>query len=184
MAKRWSQEEDDLVKKYYDGSSASYDILEKKLPARNRETIKMRASNLKIIKGTLRTPQCVKDGKKDCRKCNKRKPLSDFHTDNRMKSSGYVTSYCKECERRYRIEKVYGMPYEQYVTMLKKQNYSCLICEQKHDETSVALAVDHNHNTGEVRGLLCRTCNAAIGALGDNVEGLQRAIEYLENASS
>ena len=43
-----------------------------------------------------------------------------------------------------------------------------------------ALALDHNHVTGEFRGWLCSFCNLAIGMLGDNVAGLKKAIDYLQ----
>ena len=46
-----------------------------------------------------------------------------------------------------------------------------------------ALALDHDHNTGEFRGWLCDNCNRALGQLGDNIEGLKKALDYLEKAA-
>lgn len=57
------------------------------------------------------------------------------------------------------------------------QGGRCLICETVPDER---LAVDHDHNTGAVRGLICKSCNYALGQFGDNPTRLRRAVEYLE----
>jgi hypothetical protein len=46
------------------------------------------------------------------------------------------------------------------------------------------LVVDHDHNTGAVRGLLCHSCNTGLGHLGDSVETLARALDYLQNCPS
>lgn len=54
----------------------------------------------------------------------------------------------------------------------------CMLCGREDRR----LVIDHNHQTGKIRGVLCDRCNVAIGSLGDNVAGLNRAIEYLRNA--
>lgn len=59
----------------------------------------------------------------------------------------------------------------------KQQQFKCRICRKRKP-----LCVDHDHKTKNVRGLLCRSCNAAIGALGDSYEGLLNAANYLHNA--
>ncbi len=63
--------------------------------------------------------------------------------------------------------------------MLIEQDHKCLICEVSVEEFPQILAVDHDHATGEVRGLLCNKCNRGIGLLGDSTQNLKRAIEYL-----
>ena len=55
----------------------------------------------------------------------------------------------------------------------------CGICDKHQVELSKRLAVDHDHETMEVRGLLCIDCNTSIGKLGDNIEGLEQALRYL-----
>ena len=88
--------------------------------------------------------------------------------------------------RRLNLEKNYGLTVEQYDVMLRAQNGVCAVCNK--DEPSVhgrtgkkfQLSVDHCHATGRVRGLLCQKCNRAIGLMGDNVDLLKRAIDYLE----
>jgi coenzyme F420-reducing hydrogenase beta subunit len=72
------------------------------------------------------------------------------------------------------LKSKYGIDIKQYQTMLNAQSGSCALCEKSDD-----LCVDHCHETGKVRGLLCRQCNSAIGKLGDNAAGLQRALSYL-----
>ncbi len=76
----------------------------------------------------------------------------------------------RRLERERRRRKV-GMP-----APTRPDPGICENCEQSGDRS---LALDHCHRTGKFRGWLCFKCNAAIGALGDNIEGLQRAIDYL-----
>lgn len=71
----------------------------------------------------------------------------------------------------------YGICHEDFVTMLNEQNGVCAICRQP-EPTGRNLAVDHCHDTGKVRGLLCFGCNTALGRL--NTEDLlMKAVEYL-----
>jgi hypothetical protein len=53
---------------------------------------------------------------------------------------------------------------------------ACDLCGKQADN----LHIDHDHSTGQVRGVLCSSCNTGLGKLGDTIEGLQRAITYLE----
>lgn len=70
----------------------------------------------------------------------------------------------------------YGITVEEYDLMKAAQNGVCKLC---HHPTR-KLDVDHCHETGAVRGLLCMQCNHALGILGDNVEGLKRALKYVQ----
>lgn len=74
----------------------------------------------------------------------------------------------------------YGLTLEELQAMYVAQDYKCAICQRHEDTFCRSLAIDHCHSTGLVRGLLCGSCNTAIGRLGDNVEGLKRATAYLE----
>lgn len=67
---------------------------------------------------------------------------------------------------------------DEYDRRLNEQGGGCAICGVFPAER--ALAVDHDHNTGEVRGLLCFSCNTALGAFHDSVALLEAAIDYLE----
>jgi len=73
----------------------------------------------------------------------------------------------------------YGITPEQLAEMVITQEGRCKICEQP----SPNLSIDHCHTTGVVRGLLCRSCNTAIGHFRDDPEVMQRAIEYLSKAA-
>jgi hypothetical protein len=64
--------------------------------------------------------------------------------------------------------------------MLADQNNCCAICDSHVTLFKKQLAVDHNHETGEVRGLLCLACNGGIGKLKDSIPMLEKAIKYLK----
>jgi Recombination endonuclease VII len=75
----------------------------------------------------------------------------------------------------------YGITLVQYEEMLRAQGGVCALCKVpgkmgKYDK----LDVDHDHETGRVRGLLCITCNHALGVLGDNSAALERALAYVK----
>lgn len=77
------------------------------------------------------------------------------------------------------------MTIEALDAMLAAQRFACPCCGKSLDTTSMLdvkhkLAVDHDHATGRVRGVIHRGCNSAIGSLGDNAEGLRNAILYFE----
>ena len=84
-----------------------------------------------------------------------------------------------EINREHRLRTEYGLTVQEYEKMSEYQGHVCAICG-KPDPKFSNLAVDHCHESGQVRGLLCRLCNTGIGALGDNVEGLLKALEYLK----
>ena len=69
---------------------------------------------------------------------------------------------------------------EGYNKMLSEQNGCCAICGEFRRPDQRVLVVDHNHNTGKIRGLLCHPCNMGIGQLKDSLDILQKAVSYLE----
>jgi hypothetical protein len=85
------------------------------------------------------------------------------------------------------LQKRFKISLADYENLLKMQNSTCSICnkqESSMDKKSNKirmLSVDHNHTTGEIRGLLCRGCNTSIGLLDDNITLIQKAIKYLQN---
>lgn len=87
-------------------------------------------------------------------------------------------------ERDRRFKKEYGIDFARYQGMLLAQKGVCAICEKPETKMQNGairmLSVDHNHTTGEVRGLLCANCNLAIGYACDSVEVLEQAIGYLQ----
>lgn len=79
----------------------------------------------------------------------------------------------------------YGITEEEYLQMFLNQKNSCKICQTPFsDESRYTLAVvDHCHETGKVRGLLCQRCNRALGGFKDSLEILKNCISYLENCN-
>jgi hypothetical protein len=77
----------------------------------------------------------------------------------------------------------YGITSDEYDQLLVDQGGVCAVCGLPETSNFKSrLSVDHNHETGRVRGLLCNTCNRALGLLRDNPEVLRNAASYLENA--
>ena len=91
-----------------------------------------------------------------------------------------------ESVRRFNLRK-YGITLEQYDEMLISQGGTCAICGQEektvHSKTGNpnSLNVDHDHDTGRIRGLLCSPCNRALGLIGDSLERAKSLVEYLES---
>jgi hypothetical protein len=133
-----------------------------------------------------------------CTKCGELKPLESF-TKRAERPKGHH-SWCKKCvnldrKKAYRernpeavkdqkLKATFGINLEDYNNMLLAQGNVCAICKKEESVISVngstkALAVDHCHTTGKVRGLLCQKCNQAIGLFNDDLEKLNSAISYI-----
>lgn len=82
-----------------------------------------------------------------------------------------------ETLNRYYL-RTYGISVEEYGHMYLRQRGQCAICKIRPHRAD-PLAVDHDHATGAVRGLLCRTCNIGLGCFKDNLASLGRAVAYL-----
>lgn len=91
-------------------------------------------------------------------------------------------TYKSQDKNRY-LKNTYGISLEDYKVLLINQNNSCAICgsEDPKGFKAQSFHVDHNHETGQVRGLLCQPCNMAIGLLKENTVTLSKAIIYLNN---
>lgn len=83
---------------------------------------------------------------------------------------------------RYRLKSRYSISEAEYHQLVAAQGGRCAICGVSENLDGRLWCVDHDHNTGAIRGLLCTRCNAGIGALGDTAEGVRRALNYLERA--
>jgi hypothetical protein len=97
-----------------------------------------------------------------------------------------------ERARSHVYKSKFGIDLEQYRTLLEKQGGLCAVCLQpetinsrsrwvKNTTKKRALAVDHDHKTGKVRGLLCSGCNTALGKLGDDEHRIRALLAYLQN---
>jgi hypothetical protein len=113
---------------------------------------------------------------KRCSRCAEKKPLAEFGTSTRDGRQ----AYCKPCKQADGIERRYGITMVQYEQALEWQGGRCAICLNR--PRSRKLAVDHDHKTGAVRGLLCSRCNhRMLGAAREDPEVLRRAADYLED---
>ena len=102
---------------------------------------------------------------------------------NREKIKAYNKAYCeknKERKKANQLKRSFGIGLHEYNLMLTEQKGKCACCGIHQNELTMSFAVDHDHDTGLIRGLLCGNCNTAIGKLGDNIEGLMKALNYLE----
>lgn len=86
----------------------------------------------------------------------------------------------KEQLANYRLQYHYGITAAKYNAMLEVQGGCCAICGKTPEENERKLSVDHDHATGEVRGLLCSNCNRGIGLLQDSPELCELAVLYLK----
>lgn len=142
---------------------------------------------------------------KRCSCCGEVKPTTEFSRLNNHGKKWGFNPHCKECHnkriKKYRkdnqekykrlkrnqdLKKLYGLTIEDVEIILKNQNYKCAICGEEiflfgdlKNRNKVA-HVDHNHDTGEVRGLLCGKCNQGLGYFMDNTDYLLSAISYLK----
>lgn len=136
-------------------------------------------------------------GVKRCCRCKQVKPVANYDKHTYGKD-GYK-SECKSCRRIYNqnvynaikdtlkfkagslrlhLRHRYGISVEYYNELVQKQRGLCAICQQPPPKAK-RLHVDHCHETNRIRGLLCIHCNRALGSLGDNLEGVMRAVRYL-----
>jgi len=81
--------------------------------------------------------------------------------------------------REYNLKRNFGINMRKYKKLFKKQEGKCAICETHQSELDRVLAVDHNHENGKIRGLLCSACNKAIGFLKDNPQVILKAHDYV-----
>lgn len=133
---------------------------------------------------------------KSCPKCKEKLPLtSDYFHRNRSKKGGF-SSACKKCrttsnrKRQYtftsretkwkgKLKLKFNLTLEQYDQMLEQQNGKCAICNQI-DVSGKRLSVDHDHQTGKIRGLLCMNCNLLLGRVESTPELFSKMMKYLD----
>ena len=135
---------------------------------------------------------------KTCKKCEETKHIVEF----KIFSKGEISEYCKLCyefdpnetregwarysnqpteHREKQLKRNFNITLEDYNEMFARQEGKCAICKIHQKYLKVTLAVDHNHSTGKVRGLLCSNCNTGLGHFKENPNLFDRAKEYLVN---
>jgi hypothetical protein len=134
---------------------------------------------------------------KKCTGCKKLKSKEDFSKRSDRKIG--VQAKCKECQgkdakkrrkkmpevfknydRKTHLKRHYNLSLDEYNLIYEKQLGKCACCGKHQHELKRALDVDHDHTTGEIRGLLCSRCNTAIGYVEEKKEILEEIILYLK----
>jgi hypothetical protein len=128
---------------------------------------------------------------KTCTKCKEGKPFTAFSKSKKTRD-GHAY-YCKVCKAQYakdwfernggvrshNLKQAYGITQADYESMLEEQGGCCAICGTKNTGHTAHFAVDHDHATGKVRGLLCSLCNTGLGGFRDDPKRLEAAINYI-----
>lgn len=133
---------------------------------------------------------------KICCSCHAEKPLTDFYRSNvryhqkeckactkSRRSRWFRTDAGKASSRNTKLKARFGITAEEYDRLLEQQDGKCAICGSSTSYLGHRLAVDHDHQTQVVRGLLCKACNVGIGNLQDNPKLCRLAADYLEAIS-
>lgn len=112
--------------------------------------------------------------------------IKEINLKNRTKRKQFYKSpEGIESSRRAHLKRVFGISLEDYNEMSKKQNHVCAICgKPEMNNKNKVLCVDHNHETGAIRQLLCGLCNSGLGAFRDDKTLLETAIKYLQTHES
>lgn len=136
-----------------------------------------------------------------CVKCGIEGFLGTHFSKSSVGTSGnqYWHTKCKDCnnkdskerfarlskeeqakrQRAHRLKSKYGLTLSQFNALVIEQGDRCAICSEEFGGLSY-IAIDHDHTTGKVRGLLCITCNSGLGHFKDNIPNLEEAIRYLK----
>jgi hypothetical protein len=136
-------------------------------------------------------------GRYVCKTCGEEKDASKFRVkEKRLLKSGvkaYRSCHCSVCDdmhkKRYSnknphfwIANRYNISKEEALKWYKESMTFCYICGKEWQEGNEKLCIDHDHNTQEIRGILCRHCNHLLGHAFDKVEILESAQQYLKRA--
>jgi hypothetical protein len=109
---------------------------------------------------------------------NKEK-LYNYNLVRNIKKAEHLKEYRKNYYSTFKKYDRYGITRDDYELLLENQGNKCKICESEFT-TESEIRIDHNHDTNQVRGLLCHSCNVALGHMRDSVELLEKAISYLK----
>jgi len=142
----------------------------------NRCTIRKRLDRGMTIEEAVRTPvrkqrrsRRASDGRRLCVNC--RRPID---------VTGNKWGHCIPCTRRYQVEHKHRVPRGTYVALWERQRGKCRCCGQSlRNLTQRAPHIDHCHETGVIRGLLCHYCNTALGMVRESRENALALAEYI-----
>lgn len=128
---------------------------------------------------------------KRCPDCGRTKPVTDFPRNSRTRD-GWAT-YCKPCHngrgnrsreknggaRNYHLRHRYGITAEQFEALVVEQDGRCLICARQFTP-ELRPVMDHCHDTGARRGILCDPCNRGLGQFKHDIRRIEAAARYLK----
>jgi len=141
---------------------------------------------------------------KSCTECEKLLPLDEYHKNKDSPDGRH--SICKVCKnnkarktysekelrqkrpsyassRERHLLRTYGINISTYNKLLRSQKYCCGVCGKHQDDEKKSLHVDHNHETGEIRGLLCNFCNRQVIGRHKDPEIFKSAAKYLSKGT-
>lgn len=151
-----------------------------------------RSTKCKDCQRAYRNLKQVPKAKKRCPSCKQTLNIDKFYRSSRADGYQSVCIECKKAKNRTdwalssdneytrKLAAKYGLTRMDYEAMKKAQGNACKICRISFEEESPV--VDHNHQTGKVRGLLCGHCNTGLGFFQDQPAALRAAVHYLETA--
>lgn len=125
---------------------------------------------------------------KKCTRCGSEGP---FPRDSTKKDG--LSAWCRAChkatasikvQRRANLKHHYKITPEIYTTLLRMQKNRCAICGRDQEEVGKRFGVDHDHKTGNIRGLLCTKCNSGLGNFNDDVSVILLAAYYLKGCKN
>lgn len=151
-------------------------------PAAVRARVNINASSARERRGVAKRKSLLAPpGTKWCSACERYLKLDQFGA---YVKSGTRHPYCKSCHsvaiHGRQMNARFGISADEYTSMLESQGGGCAICGSKPKRQR--LAVDHDHRTGFIRGLLCKMCNKGVlGGAKDSVEILRSAVAYLDS---
>lgn len=122
-----------------------------------------------------------------CHRCKHRPRVDKKHCEDCLEKISnnvpVVSKRPKEYVKNWTLKKRYGISLDEFQEMLVAQNYLCDICKDytRSGNNGCMLGVDHDHDTGKIRKLLCRRCNTGVGLLGENTNWILRAADYLSS---
>lgn len=159
---------------------------------RNAESKSRRARGERIQKWRPRRQLLDWSDTKRCPACGETKQLAEFAVNRSFRRD--VGTYCLPCHNRIVRENVqknhgttrnahlkrrYGLTHDDVAAMVEAQGGACAICRVRPAEH-----VDHDHETGDVRGILCFTCNVGLGNFGDDPDRMELAVRYLKKPTA
>lgn len=125
---------------------------------------------------------------KKCTKCHESHDINLFKITNKETNKRHTR--CEDCRledqriasRRHHIKVAFGITIEQYELLAKN---GCNICKRTIiAKNKTRMCVDHDHETGKIRGILCNHCNRFLGAFKDRIDLIEKAIEFVRRKNA